>query len=238
MQAITTLHTQLCLATEKLDQAQKSLSQQQSVIRELSEEGRTKWKEVDVLTEMLRKIEVNERCDRESLEKLKVTTLPLELECQRQHGALEVLPSAFEKLTEGFLTDSRKKMKKIENLLLNARQENFWKKKIAMNVHHTTVLREQLKQKTSLYDAALIEEEGALNQQLADEESSLAMVLSSIDAIERKNSQMAIERGDENFSMIRPASSAGSHNSPRSIPACTLPSGANQDNSSGAIHSC
>lgn len=233
MQAITTLHAQICLATAKLDQAQKSLSSQQKGIRELTEEGRIKWGEVEVLTGMLQNIDVEARRDKENLESLKVKTLPLELECHRRHGALMVLPSAFEKLTDEFLTDSRRKMNKIDSLLSKARQENFWKKKIAMSVHHTNALRERLRQKTDLYDSALIEEECALNRQLAEEESSLAMVLSSIDAMERKNSQLVIERGDQNHSTVTPVSAQSFH-SPRSTSTYDLLRGTNQDSSSGA----
>jgi hypothetical protein len=237
MQAITTLHAQLCLATDKLDQAQKSLSSQQKEIRELTEEGRIKWREVEELTGMLQNVDLDERRDKVILENLVMKTLPLELECHRQHGALKVLPSAFEKLTDEFLTDSRQKMKKIDNLLSKARQENFWKKKITMSVHHANELRERLRLKTELYDTALIEEECALNRQLAEEESSLAMVLSCIDAMEQKNRQLATERGDHNFGAIKPASSAQSRHLPRPTSAYDQLRGTNQDSSSGANYS-
>jgi hypothetical protein len=236
MQAITTLHAQLCLATDNLDQAQKSLSSQQKEIRELAEVGRTKWREVEVLTGMLQNVDADEKRDKVILENLIMKTLPLELECHRQHGALKVLPSAFEKLTDEFVTDSRRKMKKIDNLLSKARQENFWKNKIAMSVHHTNALRTRLRLKIELYDSALIEEECALNRQLAEDESSLAMVLSCIDAMERKNSQLATERGDQNIDMRKPASSAQSHHSPHPIPAYDQLRGRNLDSSSGVIH--
>lgn len=236
MQAITTLHAQLCLATEKLEQAQKSLSSQQKEIRELTEEGRIQWREVELLTGMLQNVDVDERRDKEILENLKMKALPLELECHRRHGALEVLPFAFEKLTDEFLADSRTKMNKIDDLLSKARQENFWKKKITMSVHHTKALRERLRQKTDLYDSALIEEERALNRQLAEEESSLAMVLSCIDAMERKNSQLAIERDDQSCSAMKPVSSAQLHHSPRPTSAYDLLRGISQNNLSGANH--
>lgn len=236
MQAITTLHAQLCLATEKLEQAQKSLSSQQKEIRELTEEGRIQWREVEVLTGMLQNVDVDERRDKEILENLIMKTLPLELEYHRQHGALKVLPFAFEKLTDEFLTDSRTKMNKIDDLLSKARRENFWKKKITMSVHHTKALRERLRQKTDLHDSALIEEECALNQQLAEEESSLAMVLSCIDAMERKNSQLAIERDDQSCSVMKPVSSAQLHQLPCPTSAYDLLRGISQDNLSGANH--
>jgi hypothetical protein len=106
-----------------------------------------------------------------------------------------------------------------------------------MSVHHANELRERLRLKTVLYDTALNEEECALNRQLAEEESSLAMVLSCINAMERKNSQLATERGDHNFGTMKPVSSAQSHHSLRPTSAYDQLRGTNQDSSSGANYS-
>ena len=60
MQAITTLHAQLCLATEKLDLAQKSLITQKKAIHDLEEEGRMMLEEIDDLKEMLDNVELSQ----------------------------------------------------------------------------------------------------------------------------------------------------------------------------------
>ena len=71
MQAITTLHAQLCLATEKLDLAQKSLITQKKAIHDLEEEGRMMWEEIDDLKEMLDNVENDEKSELEKLGELR-----------------------------------------------------------------------------------------------------------------------------------------------------------------------
>ena len=102
MQAITTLHAQLCLATEKLETAQNLLIAQKSEISNIEEEGRIKQTEIKELSELLISSKEDERLELEKLGELKSQALPLEIEFERVSGAMEVLPFAFRKLSEDF----------------------------------------------------------------------------------------------------------------------------------------
>lgn len=203
MQAITTLHAQLCLATERLDSAQNCLNAQEIEIRNLTEESISKLKEIDDLRRMLNEMKESERLAIEKLDDLQLQTVPLELECQRNNCELEILPRAFQKLADDFMTESRKTMNQVDNLLYRAKKENFWKGKLLMNAHHIDASKIRLKQQRKLFSGALLSEEIGLNKQLAEEESSLSMVQACIDAIERKNAEIS-QQQDLQYSMQRP----------------------------------
>ena len=194
MQAITTLHAQLCLATEKLETAQNLLIAQKNVISNVEEEGRIKQTEIMELNRLLISSKQDQRSELEKLGELKSQTLPLEIEFQRVSGALEVLPFAFRKLSVDFTINSRNMMGRINSLLSLAIKENFWKNKIMMNLHHLNASGLRLKQLTATLKQALIDEENSLNQQLAEEESSLAMVQACIETMEMKNGQAFFEK--------------------------------------------
>ena len=70
MQAITTLHAQLCLATERLDSAQNCLNAQEIEIRNLREESRSKLEEIDDLRRMLNEMKESERLAIEKLDEI------------------------------------------------------------------------------------------------------------------------------------------------------------------------
>ena len=195
MQAITTLHAQLSAATEKLDVAQKSLTNQKKEIYDLKEEGRLMRAEIDDLRVMLDDIENDEKSDLRRLEDLRLQAMPLDLDFQRISGALDVVPHSFQALGESFVTESREIMGKVEDFLSLAVKENFWKNKIMMNLHHIQAVKVRLRKQTLLINEAMSLEEKSLNDQLADEESSLAIVQGCIDAIERKNAALISERG-------------------------------------------
>jgi chromosome segregation ATPase len=203
MQAITTLHAQLCLATERLDSAQNCLNAQEIEVRNLREESRSKLEEIDDLRRMLNEMKERERLAIEKLDDLQLQTVPLELECQRNNCELEILPRAFQKLADEFMTESRKTMNQVDNLLYRAKKENFWKGKLLMNAHHIDASKIRLKQQRKLFSEALLSEEIELNKQLAEEESSLSMVQACIDAIERKNAEIS-QQQDLQYSMQRP----------------------------------
>ena len=194
MQAITTLHAQLCLATEKLETAQNLLIAQKSEISNIEEEGRIKQTEIKELSELLISSKEDERLELEKLGELKSQALPLEIEFERVSGAMEVLPFAFRKLSEDFSLHSRQMMDRTNSLLSLAIKENFWKNKIMMNLHHLNASRLRLKQLTTTLKQTLIDEENSLNQQLAEEESSLAMVQACIETMEMKNGQAFFEK--------------------------------------------
>lgn len=189
MQAITTLHAQLCAATEKLDLAQKASNAQDNRIRQLRDENKTKWGEIEELTKMLSDVMDDEKLEKEKLEDLLVQIIPLELECQRKSGHVEILPAAFKKLTDDFMDESRETMFKIEDLLSLARRENFWKSKIAMNMYHINADRIRLRQQKLTLSDAHLAEVSTLNKQLADEEYLLAMVQARFDTAEKKKVQ-------------------------------------------------
>lgn len=189
MQAITTLHAQLCAATEKMDQAQKASNIQETRIRQLREDCKMKWEEIEELNKMLSDVIDDERLEKEKLENLLIQTIPLELEYQRKCGHVEILPAAFRKLTDDFMYESRETMSKIEDLLSLAKRENFWKSKIAMNVHHIDADRIRLKQQKLTLNDAHVAEVNILNKQLADEEYLLSMVQARFDAVEQKKAQ-------------------------------------------------
>ena len=214
MQAITTLHAQLCLATERLDLAQASLNAQDMERRNLKEESRSRLDEIGNLRRMLDEIKESERLAIEKLEGLQMQTLPLELECQRECCELEVYPYAFQKLAVKFMSESRKTMNQVDNLLHRAKEENFWKGKFLMNAHHIDASKIRLKQQRKLLAEALVSEENDLNKQLAEEESSLSMVQACIDAIERKNAEIS-SLNDLQYSMKKSQSKGASMNSVR-----------------------
>ena len=195
MQAITTLHAQLCLATEKLETAQKSLIAQKNEMVIIEEEGRIKRNEMKELSELMVSSREEEKMGLDKLGELKLRTLPLELEYQKASGAMEVLPQAFQKLSDDFVLKSRRTMSQIECLLSQAIQESFWRNKIMMNLHHLNASRLRLREQTTVLNQSLVAEEEALNQQLAEEESSLAMVQACIETLEMKNGQLLSEKG-------------------------------------------
>lgn len=145
MQAIATLHAQLNLATEKLDHAQKALTgttflyslslfklnllqtlfdnllifceAQEKQVQDLEEDGRLRWEEVEELTEMLNNIEYDEKVGIENLDELRLQTIPLEATYKQSLGAVEVLPFAFQRLSEEFVAESKNTMNEIEDLL-------------------------------------------------------------------------------------------------------------------------
>jgi hypothetical protein len=150
-----------------------------------------RWEEVEELTEMLSNIEHDEKVGNENLDALKLQTHPLRTAYEQSLGAVDVLPFAFQRLSEEFVVDSKKKMNQIEDLLSLAIRENFWKNKNKMNLHHMNASKLRLKKQTFNLQQSLVAEENALNRQLAEEESALSLVQASIEAIERKNKQLA-----------------------------------------------
>ena len=210
MQAITTLHAQLCAATEKLDQAQKASNVQDNRIRQLRDESKVKWEEIEELTKMLSDVLEEERLEKEKLEELLVQIIPLELEYQRKSGQIEILPAAFKKLADDFMDESRETMFKIEDLLSLARRENFWKSKIAMNMYHINADRIRLRQQKLTLNDAHLAEVNSLNKQLAHEEYLLAMVQARFDTAEKKKVQQMTKSGYQQTG-ITPTSGRGGY---------------------------
>lgn len=130
MQAIQLLHNQLSIVTEKLEHANTELIAQRNEIKELEEEGRFKESDIADLTDMLQKIEAEEENLEERLSLLQIQTISYELEHEKQNGALEVMPFAFHRLSDDFVSESKIKSVKVETLLSTAINENFWKSKI------------------------------------------------------------------------------------------------------------
>lgn len=139
---------------------------------------------------MLNNIQYDEKVGNETLDTLKLQTHPLKAAYEQSLGAVEVLPFAFQRLSEEFVVDSKKKMNQIEDLLSLAIRENFWRNKNKMNSHHLNASKLRLKKQTLNLQQSLVIEENALNRQLAEEESALSLIQASIEAIERKNKQL------------------------------------------------
>lgn len=79
-----------------------------------------------------------------------------------------------------------------------------------MNLHHINASRLKLKKQTFNLQQSLVAKEDNLNRQLAEEESALSMVQACIEAIERKNKQLAkggdiyeVERSNLSYSQSK-----------------------------------